>query len=82
MRHQASSYFKNDISKKLPRLFSDSSIMCAGSEVAQHGSCTGDSGGPLMHSDDATKQCKNIMSKNFTRAFVNRVWIPLTVTTA
>ena len=35
--------------------------MCAGSEVAQHGSCSGDSGGPLMHSDDATKQCNNIM---------------------
>ena len=44
------------VEAKLPHLF-QSNILCAGTDIGRQGSCTGDSGGPLMAQNRELKKC-------------------------
>jgi hypothetical protein len=54
---------KERIDEALPRLFQDS-ILCAGHRYLPHGSCKGDSGGPLM-TKRRTTGCKLFCKMSF-----------------
>ena len=45
------------VGEKLPQLF-QSHVICAGSDVGAQGSCTGDSGGPLMFLNREEHKCR------------------------